>query len=541
MAYLTDLYFADPNSNKLYTLSNDIILSSHITVGKKPSAILVDKNMLDIWVVNTQDNSVDIIRNGEKINTISVGKYPIGICQAKDGSIYITNFTNNTVSKIVNYVKVKDISVGKGPRGICCDYDGNIFITNYLANTVTQLTNDIKVDEIKVGSAPYGICADKHECVYVACAGSNTVSVLQDGVKKYDINVGKNPWDVCCDKNGAIWVTNYNSKTVSKIVGSTKVLDILVGDGPFGVNTTEDGAVYVCNYSSNTITKIVNSVAVSTIHSNAVNPVGFGDATGFQWKYIFNTSSGGSGSGIVGKVTYADLDDDLQKLIIDAGSSGISLPIEDSDVNHNHPIYNTVKKALDYLLYVSPVITSFTNNVNNVEKGCVVNTVTLNYDTNKDMTYLSINNGVGSVLGTTSKTLTNLNITNDITYTITARDDQETEVTKSTSIKFLDKIYFGSSSSDSITNAQILSFDSKLASNYTLTNTFDCSGGKYIYIVVPKAFGLTTSKFKIGGLDNSAWSTTEITFTNASGYTSQYVIFKFNELQNGSAIKVDIV
>lgn len=539
MAFLTDMYFSDPNASKLYLLSNDAVSSNVKLTSKGPRALLVDKDMITVYTVNSEANNVSVFVNGTKASDIPVGKYPMAICQAKNGDIWVANYNGNTVSKIVNKIVVNTVNVGKGPRGICCDINGNIWVSNYIAGTVMKITNGIVVNTIKVGNAPYGICSDRNGNIWVACSGSNIVTKINnDGEKEFDIGVGKIPWDVCCDKSGAIWVSNYNSKTVSKIVNNTKVLDILVGEGPFGLNATSDGALYVCNYLSNTISKIVNGIVVKTIDSVALNPIGYGDCTGYIYNNLFTQASHS------GLITYDDLADSLKSLIdgCSGGSGGIALPIGDNDVTHSHNTYDTVKKALDFLLYEEPAITSFTNSVNNVEKGSTVNNITLNWAVNKpdDMT-LVINQGIGEVTGLTSKTLSSANITSDITYTMTASDGTKT-ITKTTAIKFLNKIYYGSSPSENIADsAAILSLtNNKLASSYALSATFDCSGGKYIYIAVPSSFGLNTSKFKIGGLANSAWTTRTVSFTNASGYTCDYTVFRSNEKQNGSAIKVDI-
>ena len=81
---------------------------------------------------------------------------------------------------------------------------------------------------------------------------------------------------------------------------------------------------------------------------------------------------------------------------------------------------------------------------------------------------------------------------------------------------------------------------SKLASGKNMSASINCSGGKYIYIAMPAAFGLTKNNFKIGGLANSAWTVTTMDVTNAHGHKASYTVFRSENLQNGSAIKVDI-
>ena len=49
-----------------------------------------------------------------------------------------------------------------------------------------------------------------------------------------------------------------------------------------------------------------------------------------------------------------------------------------SEVAYNNATYTTVEAALNELLYVAPVISSFTNNVNSLEKGATLQSLTLN-------------------------------------------------------------------------------------------------------------------------------------------------------------------
>ena len=58
----------------------------------------------------------------------------------------------------------------------------------------------------------------------------------------------------------------------------------------------------------------------------------------------------------------------------------------------------SVLDRLTALEYVPLSISTFTNNVNNVEKGSTVTSITFNYSYNKTPTTSSINNSIGNVL-----------------------------------------------------------------------------------------------------------------------------------------------
>ncbi|MFA5035130.1 MAG: hypothetical protein WC500_05070, partial [Candidatus Margulisiibacteriota bacterium] len=71
--------------------------------------------------------------------------------------------------------------------------------------------------------------------------------------------------------------------------------------------------------------------------------------------------------------------------------------IDAADVTYHDPTYPNVEAALDYLLYVNPSITSFTNTVNQVEIGTTVASTTLNWTINKSVTSESLNQGIGFI------------------------------------------------------------------------------------------------------------------------------------------------
>lgn len=538
MAYLSNLWICNPNNAKLMEIVDEN-LSATIAVGVSPRAVCVDLNMVDVWVANMGSNTVSKINNGVRVKDIAVGKTPMGIC-VDETNVWVSNYSSGTVSKITNGFKVLDITVGVGPRGICVDKFGAVWVANYLSGTVSKIVNDVKVKDIVVGLNPYGICSDKYGNVWVTNSGANTVSKIVESERNMDISVGKMPYGICVDKSGHIWVANYMSDTVSKIVNNVKTLDIPVGDGPMSIAVDGDGVIYVTCYLSTTdsgvgvVSVIANDTKLKDIPV-CNNPVAFGDFTGMQAYILFKSDSGG---GSVGSVSYDDLDVNLQTLVSKIGNpTNISADI----VSYHNAIYTTVEKALDELLYVTPVINSFTNNVGIAEMGSVVNNLTLAWTLNKAMTTQTLDNGIGSVaIGTTSRVLTSLGITSDTTWNLTVGDDENT-TSKATTLKFQNKRYWGVSALAALGNADILALNSEFATNAVQSKVLNATGGKYLYFVVPSAFNLDTSKFKIGGLANSDWVKTTVQFKNASNYTTSYDVFMSTNIQTGSAISVDIV
>lgn len=218
------------------------------------------------------------------------------------------------------------------------------------------------------------------------------------------------------------------------------------------------------------------------------------------------------------------------------GQTGVVV-IDSSDIKYTDSL--TIQQALDQLLYVAPSITSFTGG-GTYEIGQTINTVNLSWNINKSVISQSINNGIGSIdPSLRTYVVSNANLTSNTTYTLTVNDGQQS-ASRSTSVNFRYRRYWGVNASQTITNEQILQLSSEFATNRQQTRTFDCSGGKYFYLVIPTSFCSGIS-FKVGGLSFSDMNVQTIQFTNASGNTSSYNVYRPNNIQTGSAISVEVL
>lgn len=116
--------------------------------------------------------------------------------------------------------------------------------------------------------------------------------------------------------------------------------------------------------------------------------------------------------------------------------------------------------------------------------------------------------------------------------TITATYNGQS-VSKVYNIYFKYKKYWGVSTSASLTSSQVIALagstwaDSKAMG----ATTFDCTGGKYVYYVIPDKLG--TPEFWVGGLKNTDINVGNITVTNASGGSARYLIMRLANIQTG--------
>ena len=100
-------------------------------------------------------------------------------------------------------------------------------------------------------------------------------------------------------------------------------------------------------------------------------------------------------------------------------------------------------------------------------------------------------------------------------------------------INFLPKVYWGTSEIKTYDNSFVLGLE-----NSTLTSTtqrsinVNASSTEYIYYVLPSSFSQPT--FIVNGFEGGFIKEETISFTNASGYTSNYDIWRSNQKNLGS-------
>lgn len=142
----------------------------------------------------------------------------------------------------------------------------------------------------------------------------------------------------------------------------------------------------------------------------------------------------------------------------------------------------------------------------------------------------------GSVTGSLSsdkKTWTpSTNISSNTSVAVKATYGSQ-NATKTVNYTFKYKKYWGTSTSTSLTSSQVIALagstwaDSKAMG----ATTFDCTGGKYVYYVIPDKLG--TPEFWVGGLKNTDINVGNITVTNASGGSARYLIMRLANIQTG--------
>lgn len=195
-----------------------------------------------------------------------------------------------------------------------------------------------------------------------------------------------------------------------------------------------------------------------------------------------------------------------------------------------------INQKLSDLMYEAIAITSFTNNVGTVEMGSTVDTVVLNWKTNKTPAELTLD-GQGIDTGLTTKTMEGAGIKANKTFTLKAKDERDAEATKTTAITFLNGVYWGVAADQaSFDSAFILGLTKGLQGSKAKTFTVNAAAGQHIYYAIPTRYG--TPGFKVGGFDGGFAKAGTIDFTNASGYTESYDIWKSDNAGLGNTTVV---
>jgi hypothetical protein len=202
--------------------------------------------------------------------------------------------------------------------------------------------------------------------------------------------------------------------------------------------------------------------------------------------------------------------------------------------NPAYPALTTYTDALNYLLYVAPQITGFSNSVGTVEIGSTVHAVNLTWGFNKVMTTLGLN-GASLPPTQTSDSLTGLSLTGNTSWVLSAGDGTNTAVA-STAVQFQPRRWWGTSALAALASSDILTLGgSELATSRNQSRSMSASAA-YLYFAWPSSFGVPS--FTVNGLPSTAWLQTTIEATNASGYVQSYDIYRSQYLQNGSGISV---
>ena len=155
-------------------------------------------------------------------------------------------------------------------------------------------------------------------------------------------------------------------------------------------------------------------------------------------------------------------------------------------------------------------------------------TIILSWNYDRDIVSQSIN---GEIIAIDARTKQYRDLTSDSIYNLSVVYNGQT-YTKSTSVEFKLRKYYGVSAHETLTNEEILGLSNLWAGRTQASTVFDCTGGKYPFYILPVSMA-SDIQFWIGGLCNSDWIEEIREITNVYGYTESYIIFRLNSIQTG--------
>ena len=171
-------------------------------------------------------------------------------------------------------------------------------------------------------------------------------------------------------------------------------------------------------------------------------------------------------------------------------------------------------KALTLIANVTPAT---------VEQGATQTTATVKWVTNKTPVSVTVE-GESVSPDATSKGLTGLSITAEKTFTVVAADSRGSQTFMAV-MRFCNGVYTGAAAAPAaVDSAFIRTLTKTLQSGRSRTFTVNAAAGQYIWYACPAGYG--TPVFNVGGFDGGFSKVATLDYTNPSGYTESYQVWR---------------
>ena len=208
--------------------------------------------------------------------------------------------------------------------------------------------------------------------------------------------------------------------------------------------------------------------------------------------------------------------------------------------NAQYPEMKTVADALDQLLYVNPAVSTFTSNpaFGDYEIGSTVSNPRFTWSYNKAIVNQNLKVG-GTTIALDDPQVREHAYTGDITsattFTISGNDNKLKACSRTGTFNFKHKRYFGVAEVPAEYNSDfILGLTGKEFCTGRTKSAFslNAGAGQYMFYCFPASYGTPT--FNVGGFDGGFELAATIDFTNASGNTTSFVIWKSENANLGT-------
>ena len=296
------------NGNYLYvtTLSGVLTLSLNLTVINFTydygAAIPLAVND-EVYVTNYLNDTLDVIKNGVIINTITLGGNFEAISSAPSmprmfygyGMAYDPhNDLLYVTDSYLGYVVVINLATGQksvvygfyAPTDAIYDpNNGYVYILNYYSNNVTVMSGTSIINVISAYFPPsMGVVAGN--LLYIASFNYNLIDVinLTSGAQK-EILTGNNPYFLTYDPdNGKVYVTEFGSNSILVLYNGEVVGNYTIGSQPAGI-LYYNGLLYVVLYGEDKILAL-NPNTMQVVYSLSLNHYYSGIISAFGNIYV---------------------------------------------------------------------------------------------------------------------------------------------------------------------------------------------------------------------------------------------------------------
>lgn len=254
------------------------------------------------------------------------------------------------------------------------------------------------------------------------------------------------------------------------------------------------------------------------------------DELGLQLKIAEVTDEGIAfeDSVITSKVTVQEVD--AENLYTNDEIDDMFVKQEDGKGLSENDFTDEYRKLIDDLAYTAIAFASASATNATNEIGSTVTETVITWSFNKEPKTQTIKFGseVAEVLDKSirSKTYSGKTITSNTSIVITATDERNAQASRTLNITFQPRAYWGVAQNKEIyDSADILALSgSALTSTRTRNINVNASEGEHIIYAIPSSFGTPT--FKINGFEGGFVKVGTINFTNASGYSQNYDVYK---------------
>lgn len=188
------------------------------------------------------------------------------------------------------------------------------------------------------------------------------------------------------------------------------------------------------------------------------------------------------------------------------------------------------RQLIDDLAYTAIAFASASATNATNEIGSIVTETVIVWSFNKEPKTQTIKFGseVAEVLDKSirSKTYSGKTITSNTSIVVTATDERDAQASRTLNITFQPRAYWGvAQDKEFYDSIDILALsESTLTNTRTRTINVNAGEGEHIIYAIPSSFGTPT--FKINGFEGGFVKVGTINFTNASGYSQNYDVYK---------------